>query len=415
VSKKQVHVLQKFSGYQKFVIAILVFLQFTVIFDFMVISPLGAVIMPALSITPSQFGLVVSAYAFSAGIAGMLAAGIADKYDRKKLLLFFYSGFIIGTLFCGIVEDYKLLLAARIVTGLFGGVIGSIVLAITVDLFAFSVRGRVMGFIQTAFAASQVLGLPAGLLLSNHFGWHAPFILIAGLGAAVGVVIVIYLKPVDGHLKLNAERKALQHLVKTITTPRYLLAFSATALLSLGGYMLMPFASVFLVNNVKVGLTHLPIIYFITGAFSILIGPLVGRASDAYGKFRIFVFGTVFSIIMVVIYTNMGVTPLYLVIVINVLLFVGIFSRMIPSQALTSAMPEPAYRGSFMSISASMQQVAGGFASVLAGFIVIQHADNTIGRFNVLGYIMVFTMLTSLVLIYFIDRMVIAQEGPQEG
>src|SRR6266849_3026731 len=115
-----------FSKYQVFVIAILAFLQFTIVLDFMILSPLGALLLKELDITTRQFGLVVSVYAFSAGIAGILAAGFADKFDRKKLLLFFYSGFVLGTFLCGIASNYHFLLVARMVTGLFGGVIGSI-------------------------------------------------------------------------------------------------------------------------------------------------------------------------------------------------------------------------------------------------------------------------------------------------
>src|ERR1700733_3049496 len=158
------------SRYQKIVVAILAFLQFSVILDFMVMSPLGVMIMPGLKINPHQFGLAVSVYAFSAGVSGILAAGFADRFDRKKLLLFFYGGFVLGTLLCGIAPTFHFLLLARVVTGLFGGVIGSIVFAITTDLFPFEMRGRVMGFIQTAFAASQILGLPVGIYLSNRWG-----------------------------------------------------------------------------------------------------------------------------------------------------------------------------------------------------------------------------------------------------
>jgi len=146
-----------FSSYQKLAVGMLAFLQFAVILDFMLMSPLGAMIMPAMAISTRQFGLVVSAYAFSAGVSGLLTAGFADRFDRKKLLLFFYTGFIVGTLCCGLAQTFATLMAARIVTGLFGGVIGSVVLAISTDLFAPQMRGRVMGMIQTAFAASQVL------------------------------------------------------------------------------------------------------------------------------------------------------------------------------------------------------------------------------------------------------------------
>src|SRR5277367_6040044 len=152
-----------FTSYQKLVVGMLAFLQFAVILDFMLMSPLGAIIMPALAIGPKQFGLVVSAYAFSAGLSGLLTAGFADRFDRKKLLLFFYTGFILGTLFCSMANTYPLLIAARIITGLFGGVIGSISMAIITDLFDIHHRGRVMGFIQMGFGSSQVLGIPISL------------------------------------------------------------------------------------------------------------------------------------------------------------------------------------------------------------------------------------------------------------
>ena len=396
----------KFSRYQKFVVGMLAFLQFTIILDFMIISPLGATLMPALHITPSQFGLVVSVYAFAAGISGFLTAGFADRYDRKKLLLFFYSGFILGTLCCGLAPTYPFLLASRMITGLFGGVLGSVVLAITTDLFPFQMRGRVMGILQTAFAASQILGLPAGIFLSNHWGWHASFFMIVTVATTVGIFIALKLKPIDEHLKLKPDHSAVHHLLTTMRNPRYAFAFVSTALLSIGGFMMMPFSSAFIVNNVKIPIENLPMIYLITGLCSIFIGPLVGKLSDRIGKYPTFIFGSVIGIVMVLVYTNLGPSSLAVVIIVNAIMFVGIFSRMIPAQALTSAIPNADSRGAFMSVSSSIQQVSGGLASIAAGLIVMENVDGTISHFNTLGYVMTGISLTSLAMMYYLNRMV---------
>lgn len=200
----------------------------------MVLSPLGAQLMLELNISPKQFGWVVSAYAFSAGISSLLAASIADRFDRKKLLIFFYTGFILGTFFCGIAPDYKFLLYARIFTGLFGGVMSSISFAIITDLFSLDQRGRVMGFVQMAFATSQVLGIPLGLYLANVWGWHAPFLLIVGVSLIVGLIIVLFMKPIDAHLKLPSRGNPLQHLYKVISQRHYLKGFAAISLLATG-------------------------------------------------------------------------------------------------------------------------------------------------------------------------------------
>ncbi|WII71362.1 MFS transporter [Bdellovibrio sp. 22V] len=402
-----------FTGYQKFIIALLAFLQFTIILDFMILSPLGAFLMPALKINTSQFGTVVSAYAISSAISGFLTAGFADKFDRKRLLLFFYGGFIIGTFLCGIAPTFEFLLGARIVTGLFGGVIGSIVFAIMTDLFPLEQRGRVMGFLQTAFAASQVLGLPAGLFLTNHWGWHMPFMMIVVVSLLAGIAIVFYMKPLRGHLALQTDKKAYQHLLHTVQVPSYLFAFLATGLLSLGGFMIMPFASAFTVNNLGIHADELPLIYFVTGIASILIGPFVGKMTDTFGKYKVFVFGSFVSIVMVLIYTHLGATPLYMVMLVNTAMFIGIFSRMIPSQALMSAIPTPANRGAFMSVSSSLQSLAGGIGSIVAGAIVVQASTGEIQHFDIIGYIMCVIAIVCMVMMYYINRSVMRSQTSQ--
>jgi predicted MFS family arabinose efflux permease len=398
----------QFSGYQKGVVGMLAFLQFAVILDFMLMAPLGALIMPALSVTPAQFGTVVSGYAFAAGISGLLTAGFADRFDRKKLLLFFYAGFIVGTAWCGVAQSFESLLFARIVTGLFGGVIGSVVLAIATDLFAPQMRGRVMGFIQTAFAASQILGIPIGIYLSNRWNWHVPFLALVVLGVIGGLLIAVYMKPVAEHLKLPQQHSAFDHLRHTVTEPRYLLSFVAVLFLATGGFMLMPFSSAFTVNNLGISLHDLPIIYLVTGVATIFEGPLVGKAADAYGKLRVFFIGTALTIVMVLVYTNLSVSTLAVVTLINVVLFIGIFSRMIPFQALMSQVPAQTQRGSFNAINASLSQLAGGLASLVAGHIVQQGADGKIHHYDIAGYVVVATSLLACVLLWRIQRGVTA-------
>ena len=400
-----------FTRYQKTVTGLLAFLQFAVILDFMLMSPLGALIMPSMQITPQQFGLVVSAYAFSAGASGLLTAGFADRFDRKRLLLFFYGGFVLGTVWCGLAQSFESLLLARIVTGLFGGVIGSITLAIATDLFAPHLRGRVMGVIQTSFAASQVLGIPIGLYLSNRWNWHVPFLAMAALGLAGGLVVLVRMQPVDGHLTLKQEHSAWMHLYHTLAEPRYLTAFATTALLMTGGFMLMPFSSAYLVGNLGIDMEHLPTIYLVTGLCTIAFGPLIGRAADKLGKLRVFLSGAVLSIIMVLIYTHLGRVTVPMIVAVNAVLFLGIFSRMIPFQALVSSVPAATQRGSFNAISASIQQLSGGVASVIAGHIVTLAPDGRLGHFDIVGFVIIGTTLLASVLVWRLHRDLQARES----
>jgi predicted MFS family arabinose efflux permease len=312
---------------------------------------------------------------------------------------------------CALAPNYHLLLLGRIVTGLFGGVVGSVVLAIVTDLFPLHLRGRVMGFVQTAFAASQVLGIPVGLFLANRWNWHVSFGAIVILAIIVILSVLLLMRPVNEHLKLKQDRNAFAHLIATVTEPSYTLAFGVTTLLATGGFMLMPFGSAFTVHNLGIDIEHLPTIYLVSGLFSIFTGPLVGRLSDAIGKFPTFVFGTAMSIVMVLIYTHLGQTTLTVAIVVNVLMFVGIFSRMIPSQALISAIPAANQRGSFSAISASVQQLSGGLGSVFAAAIITQNADGSLSHFDRIGYVVVGTSLVALTAMYFVQKQVARKVG----
>jgi predicted MFS family arabinose efflux permease len=397
----------RFTGYQKLVILLLALTQFTVVLDFMVMSPLGDMLMKTMSLKPSQFGFAVSAYAFSAGISGLLTAGFADRFDRKKLLLFFYIGFIVGTFLCGISHTYWMLIFARIVTGLFGGVIGSISLAIVADLFPLEQRGRVMGFMQMGFGASQVLGIPIGLFIANYWGWQAPFLMIVGLAIIIWLLIVARLQPINRHLALQTRQNAFAHLWKTVSKRDYRIGFLATAMLSLGGFMMMPWGSAFAINNLHVTPHQLPMLFMVAGISSLIIMPLIGKLSDQADKFKIFAFASSWMVVMVLIYTNLSIVPFWFVLIMNVLFMIGITSRMVPAMALTSSLPEMADRGAFMSINSSLQQIAGGLAAAVGGMIVVQKTEfSPLEHYNTLGYVITVLTLISIWMVFRVSRLI---------
>jgi predicted MFS family arabinose efflux permease len=397
----------KFTAYQILVIFLLAITQFTVVLDFMVMSPLGDMLMKSMNLKTSQFGLAVSAYAFSAGISGLLTAGFADKFDRKKLLLFFYIGFIMGTLFCGLAHNYFFLITARIITGLFGGVIGSISMAIVADLFPIQKRGRVMGFMQMGFGASQVLGIPISLYLANAWGWQMPFLMIVALASIVWIIVLFKLKPVTKHLTDKTERNAIMHLWHTLSQKHYRIGFLSTAILSIGGFMMMPWSSAFAINNLKITQHQLPIIFMVSGVSSLITMPIIGRLSDTKDKFQIFLIASLMMIVMVLIYTNLTPVPFALIILMNIFFMISMMSRMVPAMALTSGLPQMQDRGAFMSVNASLQQIAGGVAAAVGGLIVVQKDKySPLEHYNTLGIVISVLSLISILMVYRVSKMV---------
>lgn len=396
-----------FTTHQKLVITLLALTQFTVVLDFMVMSPLGDMLMKSMNIKPNQFGLIVSAYAFSAGVSGLLTAGFADRFDRKRLLVFFYGGFILGTFCCGLANSYVTMVAARIVTGLFGGVIGAISLAIVTDLFDISQRGRVMGFTQMAFGASQVLGIPIGLYLANAWGWEAPFLLIAGLALVIVLLIWFILEPVNAHLAVQRDKNAFLHLWHTVQKRDYRIGFTATALMSVGGFMMMPFGSAFAINNLHITAEQLPLLFMVTGVSSLCIMPLLGKLSDKIDKFRLFATAALFMMGVVIVYTHLSPHPLWMIMGLNILMMGGIIGRMIPFTTLITGIPDLSDRGAFMSVNSSLQQIAGGIAALIAGMIVSQQSKySPLEHYDTLGWVIVGLTIPCIFLVYRVSVLV---------
>jgi len=239
--------------------------------------------------------------------------------------------------------------------------------------------------------------------------------MIVAVSASVGVLIALRLKPINEHLKVPSDRNALRHLFRTLAEPRYSWAFAATMLLAVGGFMLMPFGSTFCVENLGIPLEKLPVVYVATGVASFIAGPLIGRLSDTIGKYPMFFLGSSLGMALVIYYCNLGVTPLAIVIPLNIVLFIAITARMVSAQALSSAVPDPGDRGAFMSINSSLQQLAGGVAAWTAGLIVVQSPAGPLQHYGELGYVVAGAMLTTVVLMFKVNGLVRAKLTPAKA
>ena len=403
------------SSKEKIVLLLLAALNFTHILDFMIMMPLGNYLMPYFNISSQQFSMLVAAYTFSAGISGFLAAFFVDNFDRKKVLLFGYIGFLIGTLCCALSPSYTFLLMSRIVAGVFGGLIGAQVLAIVADLIPYERRGMAMGIIMAAFSVASVFGVPFGLYIANVFNWHGPFFFVVGLGSLLLPILMRYLPRIDGHLNNKDGRINPIVLMKEVGKDKdQLLALGLTASLMLGHFLIIPFLNPFMEFNMGFSKLQTPMMYMVGGALTLISSPFIGKLADKIGKHKLFVIMVLISIIPIALITNLPVMPFYLVLCITGFWFIISSGRMIPAQAMVSNVVTSERRGSFMSFNSAVQQIFVGFASVLAGFIVVKNADNSIQNYEITGYISIVITLLSLIFVFRLNSRVKKKEKNYE-
>ncbi|MBO9665330.1 MAG: MFS transporter [Bdellovibrio sp.] len=384
-----------FSKKEKILLGILASIQFSSIVDFMIMMPLGPQLMRLFGISPHQFGLLVSSYTFSAGISGFLASFFMDKFDRKNCLLFFFVGFSIGTIACALAPNYELLLFARGLTGVFGGVLSSLVLSIVSDSISYERRGSAMGVIMTSFSMASILGVPFSLFLANEFDWHAPFMFLGVASLLLCVVVWMFIPPMRHHLEVTRPKEAVyQSLVRIGNNPNQLRALLFMSAVIIGHFSIVPYLSPSMVSNAGLTEQQLPLIYMIGGLFTIFTSPFIGRLADRYGKHVVFKYGAAITILPIFAITHLEVSPVWIVLTVTSVFFVVSGGRMIPATALVSGTASPQHRGSFMSIVSCVQQLSSATASYVAGIIITKGADGRLEHYTTVGYIAIaFTIL----------------------
>jgi MFS transporter, DHA1 family, inner membrane transport protein len=388
------------SGFRRSEMLLLLMLasvQFTSIVDFMVVMPLGPQLKRALAIDSRQFGLIVSSYTISAGIAGIFASSFMDRFGRKAAFLTLYTGFLVGTLLCGLAQAYATLLGARVVTGAFGGILGGMALAIVGDVFPEHKRGRATGMLMSAFALASVVGVPVGIYLGNRFDWHAPFLVLAGLGLPVLLAAVRVLPALRDHLHHGPHAHLLAKLAETFSQPNHLRAFALVATMMLGGFAVIPYISVYLVSNLGIREADLPVIYVTGGLLTLVGAPIVGRLADRHGKLPVYrVIATISAALMILV-TNLPRLPLALVAAATGTLMLTNAGRMVAAMAMVTGSVEPSRRGGFMSANSAVQHISTGLGAALGGLIIADNpVDHTIRNFDKVGLMAVAATLVSL-------------------
>jgi len=369
--------------------------QFTQIMDFMVMMPLGPQLMRELKISPKEFSGLISSFALTAGVVGLLAAPFIDRFDRRKLLLFCYAGFTLGTLACGLSDSGTSLLWARAICGAFGGVSGATIMTIVADVVPMERRARGMGIIMTAFSAAAALGVPCGLKLAQVWKWEGPFLAVAMVAAGVWIGLFRILPPVRGHLTTEKLDSA-KNFIGLLSKPNAWIGLVLMTALVFGHFTVIPYFSAFLVSNARLPESHLFLVYLTGGLVTIFTGPFIGKLADRYGRYRIFVILIIGACVSIRLLTSAGPLPLWHILLLVACFFTFASGRFVPGQATISMAVPRGQRGAYMSLIACSRDLASGLTASLGGHIIAQGPGGELLHFERLGWIAIGVSLFSL-------------------
>jgi predicted MFS family arabinose efflux permease len=346
-------------------------------------------------------------------VSGFVAAFWIDRVGRKRAVLTRDAGCIVAPLLCGLAPSYELLLAARIVAGMFGGVIGALVFTIIADVVPYARRARATSFLSAAFSLAAVMGVPTGLWFAAHYSWRAPFLALAVLAAVAWIAALRIVPPLDGHVATRERRRPLAQLRAVFGVPNQLRAVAFLIVLMTSVFMVVPFIAAYNVANVGVLETELPYIYFAGGLATLFTAPVIGMLADRFGKKRVFAILAFVSLVPIVVMTHLPPVSLAAAVAVSVVFFVFVPGRFGPAMALVTGSVAPRLRGSFLSFNGAVQQLGAGMASLASGLIVGRDQAGALTRFDWAGWCAVAATLIAVALALSIRVVPDGSGGPE--
>lgn len=381
---------------ERFFLLTLAGIQFSHVLDFMIMMPLGPVLMHAFGIGTHEFGLLVASYSFSAAASGILAATFVDLFERKRLLLICFALFALATLACGLAPGYSMLILARGLAGMFGGIMGALVQTMIGDAIPFSRRARASGIVSSAFSISTIAGVPLSLWLANHLGWRAPFMLIAAVSVLFIAIGLRFLPQLHHHLNEEKRAHLFSATFSVLADPNHLRALLFSALIIFSGFTVIPYITVYAVGNVGIAQQDIPFVYLAGGFATFISARLIGHWADKHGKVEVYRRVALLATVPLLVLTHIGAVPLWGWLLCSTSFFVLTSGRMIPAMAVIASAAQARLRGTFMSLNGTVQSLAMGLATTLAGFLITLDEGGRIVGYPLVGYVAVAANLLAI-------------------
>lgn len=346
-----------------------------------IIAPILPVIAEDLQVGEAKLGLLGMAYAASLMLMALVTGPISDRVGRRVILLTGTGGMAVVLLLHWIAGSYALLLVARLLAGIAGGVLSGSVVSYVGDYFSYERRGVATGWVMSGVAAGQIVALPLGVWVAFQMDFRMPFVLF-GLVMALAFVMILLFVPQPA-VRLSTQRLAIRPAVMNYVN---LIRGKATGgsvwayflMLGSGGLFLF-FMPVWL-EEVH-GLTGGQIagLFVAVGVVNMVGSPAGGRLSDRVGRKPVIVLMCVLlaAALMATTWAIEGLTTAYIFIGVIVLLAA---IRMSPMYTLMTALVAEDRRGSLMSLSISVGQFGFGVGAAIAGFLYAEfgYVSNTI-------------------------------------
>jgi predicted MFS family arabinose efflux permease len=357
---------------------------------FSMVGALAPMFSRDLHIPTQSIGTIMGSYMLASATSGFLGTLYLDRFDRRKALGIGLVGVVAGLALTAMAPNLPLLIAARIVSGIFAGPSNAVSIAIVVDNVPAERRGAALGTVAAFGAVAQIIGIPAGLIVAQLFGsWRDPFYAAAIFAVVLAVLVVANLPAQRGHLVGAGSfsiKSRLQLMGRFFSRADSLIAFTIQLTGIVPLVAITTIMSVFLVNNLGYPQGGLIMLYIVGGFANMGVARMMGKGIDRYGAGAMSIVASiVLSLAIVVSYLGVGwgavvaldnairgalpsapefwaaihrvwfYPELLAVMLVFALFFISSATRLVVGQTISMRIPKPEERAGFQSLNSAIQ------------------------------------------------------------
>lgn len=270
---------------------------FIIFFQAFMVAPIIPRLAATFSVSPHQVGFIVPAYLIPYGMATLAYGLLADRIGVWRIMAASLGAFSFLTALTATAQSIEQVAFWRLLTGVGASGVVPLALVLVGRLFPYERRGRPLGWLFGAMAGGMAFGSTVGAVLEPYIGWRAIFIGVGMVGAATLAVLAPFRHLIAGATQAvqggwAALFQAFRSLLASTRGRRTYLFVFVNSIFHSGVFTWLGlyFAQRYGLGPVGIGLALLG--YGVPG---FLFGPLIGRATDRFGRNRLLPLGLGFG------------------------------------------------------------------------------------------------------------------------
>lgn len=351
------------SASNRAIFRLLAFANFAVGMGAFVVVGVLTPVASAFAISSADAGWMMTAYALVYTVASPTLVALSGRVDRQRVLTAGLVLFLMGAVLAALAPTYSILLAARMVMALGGGLVTPVIATIAIAMSSPETRGAVLSRVFFGLTLSQVIGVPCGAWLGYALGWQSAFAIVAVL-TALSLVLIIRSLP-RGIVTPSASLSSLGAL---LVTPRLVLAVLFTALFIGGIYVVYTFLGPFLESRLGLGRDGVTAMLVLFGLGAVAGNVMGGILTDRIGPKATLLWLCGAQILLMPVIT-VFVSGLVMAAVLMTMWSVFGWSFMVAQQARLATL-DPQRAPLLLALNASALYLGGSIGSLVGGLML---------------------------------------------